>query len=178
MGNVDELLCAGDAIFQFRFSNEVVSRLREVGARMVLGNHEDVVLGPLGDRVRAHHTTAPELLKWLSEQPRRIDTVIGGKKFTMFHACPDEPPYEYIYSDSPRIKEFGEQGADYVVYGHTHYELVHRVNSTLVINPGSTGQPRNPSNGFRVSYAILDTQSGEVTFDVFDDPLRPGVRST
>lgn len=178
MGNVDELLCAGDAIFQFRFSNDVISRLREVGARVVLGNHEDVVLGPLGDRVRAHHTTDPELLKWLSEQPRRIDTTIGGKKFTMFHACPDEPPYEYIYSDSPRIKEFGELGADFVVYGHTHYELVHRVNSTLVINPGSTGQPRNPSNGFRVSYAVLDTQSGEVTFDVFDDPLRPGVRST
>ena len=41
------------------------------------------------------------------------------------------------------------------------------------MNPGSTGQPRNPANGFRVSYAILDTQSGEVTIDVFDDPLRP-----
>ena len=171
---VDEVLCSGDAIFQFRFSNEVIARLRQIGARLVLGNHEDVVLGPLGDRVRAHPQTDPELLRWLSEQPRRIDTVIDGKKLTMFHATPDEPPYDYVYSDSPRMQEFGELGADFVVYGHTHYELVQRVNGTLVVNPGSTGQPRNPSNGFRASYAILDTQSGEVTVELFDDPTRPG----
>ncbi|MDE2697183.1 MAG: metallophosphoesterase family protein [Chloroflexota bacterium] len=68
------------------------------------------------------------------------------------------------------MQEFGESGADYVVYEHTHYEFVHRVNSTVVINPGSAGEPRN---GFRVSYAILDTQSGEVTMGLFDDPSRP-----
>ena len=171
---VDAVLCAGDAIFQFRFSNEVIAKLREVGARVVLGNHEDIVLGSLGDRGRAHAQTDPELLRWLSEQPRRIDTVIDGKKLTMFHATPDEPPYDYVYHDSPRMQDFGELGADFVVYGHTHYELVQRVNGTLVVNPGSTGQPRNPSNGFRASYAILDTQSGEVNVELFDDPTRPG----
>ena len=174
-GKVDEILCSGDAIFQFRFSNEVIARLKEIGARVVLGNHEDVVLGPLGSRVREHEQTDQELLRWLSEQPRRIDTVIEGKKLTMFHAAPDEPPYEYIYKESPRMKEFGEIGADFVIYGHTHYELVHQVESTLVVNPGSTGQPRNPSNGFRVSYAILDTQSGEVNVELFTDPMRPGI---
>lgn len=174
-GQVDEILCAGDAIFQFRFSNEVVRTLRKIGARVVLGNHEDVVLGPHGGRVRSHADTDPELLRWLSEQPRRIDTELGGKKLTMFHATPDAGPYDYIYDTSPRMREFGELGADFVVYGHTHYELVHRVDSTLVVNPGSTGQPRNPRNGFHVSYAILDTQSGEVSVELFEDPMRPGV---
>ena len=170
MGNVDEVLCAGDAVFQFRFSNEVVARLREIGARMVLGNHEEVVLGPLGDRVRAHPGVDHELLKWLGEQPMRIDTTIGGKKFSMFHACPTEPR-EYVYKESPRIKEFADLGVDYVVYGHTHYPLEHRINGTLIINPGSAGQPRDPRNGFRSSYAVLDTVSGEVTFDIYDDPV-------
>ena len=172
-GQVDEVLCAGDAIFQFRFSNQVIRTLRDIGAHVVLGNHEDVVLGPQGERVRSHPDTDPELLRWLAQQPRRIDTELGGKKLTMFHATPEEGPYDYIYGTSPRMREFGELGADYVIYGHTHYELVHRVNSTLVINPGSTGEPRNPRNGFRVSYAILDTQSGEVTMELFDDPSRP-----
>ena len=63
--------------------------------------------------------------------------------------------------------------ADYVVYGHTHYPLDLQLNGTKVINPGSTGQPRDPRNGFKVSYAILDTQSGEVTFELFNDPMRP-----
>ena len=171
-GDIDELLCAGDAIFQFRFSNEVISRLRELGARIVLGNHEDVVLSPAGIRVQQHDKTDKELLRWLSEQPQRIDVEIGGKKLTMFHASPWEPQ-EYVYDDHPRIKEFAGLGSDFVIYGHTHYALELRLNGTTVINPGSAGQPRDPRNGFRVSYAILDTQSGEVTFDVFDDPMRP-----
>ena len=33
MGPVDELLCAGDAVYQFRFSNEVMRILRERQAR-------------------------------------------------------------------------------------------------------------------------------------------------
>ena len=47
------------------------------------------------------------------------------------------------------------------------------MNSTLVVNPGSTGEPRNPRNGFRVSCASLDTQRGEVTVESFCDPSRP-----
>ena len=47
------------------------------------------------------------------------------------------------------------------------------MNSTLVVNPCSTGEPHNPRNGFRVSYPILDTQSGEVTMELLDDPSRP-----
>ncbi|MEK6739155.1 MAG: metallophosphoesterase, partial [Planctomycetota bacterium] len=45
MGGVDELLCAGDSVYQFRFSNEVMALLRERGARYILGNHEEVLLG-------------------------------------------------------------------------------------------------------------------------------------
>ena len=88
-GQVDEVLCAGDAIFQFRFSNAVIRMRRDVGARAVLGNHDDVVLGPQGQRVRSHPDMDPELLRRLGRQPRRIDTVLGGKELTMFHATPD-----------------------------------------------------------------------------------------
>lgn len=40
MGDVDELLCVGDAIYEYRFSNEVVEILRDRRAVWVLGNHE------------------------------------------------------------------------------------------------------------------------------------------
>lgn len=177
MGNVDEIVCAGDLIFSFRFSNEVVARMREIGAHVVLGNHELDVLGWLGDRVRDHPTTDQALLRWLAEQPTKLDTTIGGKRLTVFHAAP-ELPFDYVYKESARMRTFGELGADYVIYGHTHYALSHRVNGTHVINPGSAGQPRDPRNGFRSSYAVLDTASGEVLIDVYDDPVHkpvPGV---
>ena len=53
MGPVDELVCAGDAVYQFRFSNEVTELLRRRGARYVLGNHEEVLLGRWGERARS-----------------------------------------------------------------------------------------------------------------------------
>ena len=37
MGAIDELLCAGDACYQFRFSNDVAARLKEIGACYVFG---------------------------------------------------------------------------------------------------------------------------------------------
>ena len=72
MGDVDEVLCAGDAVFTYRFSNEVVARLREIGARIVLGNHDLDVLGPQGIRVREHELTDPDLVRWLYRQPTRV----------------------------------------------------------------------------------------------------------
>ncbi len=170
MGPVDEVLCAGDLVSGFRFSNEVVARLREIGARVVLGNHDLDVLGPHGERVRESPATDPALLRWLAEQPVRLDTRIGGRRLTMFHAAPEEP-LEYVYAESPRMRLWRDLAADFVVYGHTHYALAHREGDVLVINPGSAGQPRDPRNGFRSSFAILDTASGEVRLELYDDPI-------
>ena len=39
-GQVDEVLCAGDAIFQFRCSNDVIRTLRDPGTCVVPGNRE------------------------------------------------------------------------------------------------------------------------------------------
>lgn len=170
MGPVDEVLCAGDLVSGFRFSNDVVARLREIGARVVLGNHDLDVLGPHGERVRQSPSTDPELLRWLGQQPVRLDTRIDGHRLVMFHAAPEEP-FEYVYAESPRMRLWTDLGADFVIYGHTHYGLAHREGETLVINPGSAGQPRDPRNGFRSSFAVLDTASGEVRIEVYDDPV-------
>jgi len=170
MPDVDEVLCAGDLVSSFRFSNEVVARLREIGARVVLGNHDLDVLAPHGERVRASAATDPTLLRWLAEQPERLDTQINGRRVTMFHAVP-EPPYGYVYAETPRMQQWSGLGADFVIYGHTHRALLHRVDDTLVINPGSAGQPRDARNGFRSSFAVLDTQSGEVLIQTYDDPV-------
>ena len=45
MGPIDALLCLGDSIYEFGFSNAVISRLRELDAITILGNHEEIFLG-------------------------------------------------------------------------------------------------------------------------------------
>lgn len=175
MGDVDELLCAGDAVYQYRFSNEVMAILRERRARYILGNHEDVLLGRWGERARAAEWVREDELRYMSEQPYRLETTVDGKTLVMVHGSPFEPHNEYIYPNSPSIAALGTLDADYVILGHTHYQMAERVGRVLVINPGSAGEARDARNAFKLSYAVLDTASGEVAFENFQDPTRAAV---
>jgi putative phosphoesterase len=169
MGPVDELLCAGDSIFEFRFSNDVIDLLKQTGARYVLGNHEAVFLGPQGGRAREAATNRTDLIEYMAQQPLSIEVDVGGgKRLVMVHASPLEPFTQYVYHGSPELRRLSEIEADYIVLGHTHTQMAERVGRALVINPGSGGDPRDVANGRRLSYAVLDTASGEVLFDNFD----------
>lgn len=176
MGDVDELLCAGDAVYQFRFSNEVMQILRERDARCILGNHEDVLLGKWGEGARAADGVRSENLEYMAAHDYKLETTLAnGKTLVMVHGSPWEPYNEYIYPNSPAISRLGDIGADYVILGHTHYQMAERVGRSLIINPGSAGEPRDARNHFKLSYAVLETDTGEVTFDDFPDPTRASV---
>jgi putative phosphoesterase len=169
---IDEVICAGDAIYQYRFSNEVVDRLRQRGVRMVLGNHEETFLSPAGVRARSSRSVRRDALEWLASHETQLAVVIGGKRLVVVHGSPWEPHSEYLFPNSPRLSRFSGVDADYVILGHTHYQMTQRVGRVLLINPGSAGEPRDPRNGFQLSAAILDTNSDEVTFYDFVDPTR------
>ena len=176
MGPVDELVCVGDSIYQYRFSNEVVEMLRSCEARIVLGNHEDIFLGAGGERARQSPGIRQENLDFLAAQPYRIETNIAGKRLLITHASPVEPYNEYVYPRSPQLKAIAGVDADYVILGHTHFQMAERSGRVLVINPGSAGEARDYSNGRFLSCAVLDIPSGEVTFHDFPDPSLPATR--
>jgi putative phosphoesterase len=172
IGDVDELLCLGDSIYEYRFSNEVVRLLKECGARVILGNHEEGFYGPQGARARGADWIDPELLGWLARRPHRLDLEFGGKRLLAVHSTPWEPRGTYVYPHSELLARFAESGADFVLYGHTHHQLVRRVGGALVINPGSAGEARDSGNGRQLSCAVLDTATEEVVLTDFPDPGR------
>ena len=155
MGDVDELLCAGDACYQYRFSNEVAERLRQLGGRYVLGNHEEILLSEAGARAQASPSVQPELLAWTRDQPQLIRTQIGSKRLLMFHATPWAPYRDYLFPHDEQLQRLAEEEADFIIYGHTHAPLVTRIGSALVINPGSAGEARGHERA--LTYAVLDT---------------------
>ena len=165
MGDVDELLCAGDIVEEFRFCNDTVEILRDRGARCVLGNHDLGLLSPHGERARSAAHVRAGLVEWLASHPRSIDVTVAGKRLVMTHASPCAPYTQYVLPRSPELKRFAEVDADLVVIGHTHVQMVDRVGRALVINPGSVGQARDRANGKRLSYAILDVEADHVEFD-------------
>lgn len=175
MGDVDELLCLGDAIFEYKFSNEVVGLLRDRKSLVILGNHEEVFLSDAGRRARERPDIDPDLLRWLAEQPHRRTVTFGGRTILMVHSTPWEPRGTYVYPHSANLERFAEVDADYVLYGHTHAQVVRRIGRVTIVNPGSAGDARDHGNNRQLSCAVLDTVTGEVAVIDYPDP-RYGVR--
>ena len=172
MGDVDELICLGDSIWEYRFSNEIVRVLRERGAHTILGNHEEGFLGPQGVRARQPDWIDRSLVNWLADRPHQLALRLGAKKLLAVHSTPWEPRGAYVYPHDTLLDRFAEADADLVLYGHTHHQLVRRVGKALVINPGSAGDARDTGNGRQLSCAVLDTVSEEVVVSNFPDRQR------
>lgn len=174
MGDIDELLCLGDSIFQDEFSNEVVGMLRDRGAHIVQGNHEEIFFSAAGAPARADQRIDAGLLAFLASQPARRILTLDRLRILMVHSTPWEPRGAYVYPHSKQLARFGEVDADVVLYGHTHTQLVRRVGTVLVINPGSAGNAQDPGNGRRLSCAVLDTSDRSTQILDFPDPARSG----
>ena len=170
-GRVDEILMAGDGVYEYRFCNEMVEAAKRLGMRYVLGNHEMVLLGPHGERARAAANVDQSLVEYLRQVPERIDVEVGGgKKLCMVHGSPWEPYGDYLNSSSKAFERSDELGADFLLLGHTHVPMVKRFGRTLVINPGSLGESREANEKTMVSYAVVDTDSDEVEIVRFPNP--------
>jgi putative phosphoesterase len=176
---VDEILLLGDLVYEYRFSDEVVSLAREEGLRYVLGNHE---LGYLTQVAPKNPANAdPRNLDHLRSLPMRIDVEVDGKRLCVVHASPFAPYTDYLHSGSPLLRGCATLDADFLLLGHTHVPMAERHSGTLVVNPGSLGESRDPAQR-AVSYAVLDTSSEEVELrrvaDPAQDPDGPTMVST
>ena len=167
---VDEILLAGDGVYEYRFCNEVVASARRLGMRYVLGNHEMVLLGPHGERARSAADVDPAQVAYLASVPERVDVKVGGKQLCMVHGSPWEPYGDYLHASSATFQRADELGADFLILGHTHVPMVKRFGRTLVINPGSLGESREAGERQMVSYAVVDTDSEEVEIVRFPNP--------
>src|SRR4051794_15219082 len=110
-GAIDELLVAGDAVYEYRLSNEVVEMIRATGARYVLGNHEMVLMSGAGERARSAPYVRQDNLDFLATVPDRVEMDVGGgKRLLMVHGSPWEPYSEYLYASSKVLRRCDELG--------------------------------------------------------------------
>src|SRR6266404_5453931 len=108
MGDIDELICLGDSIYEYRFSNDVVRLLKDREAQVIVGNHEECFFGPHGARARARPGIDPMLAEWLASQPQRRELTIGGKRLLLVHSTPWEPRGTYVHPGSGLLARFAE----------------------------------------------------------------------
>lgn len=91
---------------------------------------------------------------------------LQGKRFFMAHGH----QYE-VYMGVEKILEEGKcQGADVVLFGHTHKPYLENREGVLILNPGSISLPRQKD---RIpTYAIMEIkETGEVDAEIFSVKL-------
>ena len=167
LSDCDEVVCAGDLMFQYRFSNELLATLDSAGIRSVLGNHDKSIVYAPHHPLRSSPSVEPRWLRYLGELPERLTLDRAGVRILVTHGAPWDAhgaiDATYVYPhDRPRLERMAEVGADVVVLGHTHVPMAQRVKGVLVLNPGSAGIPQGPSGELTCATLDLATLRAEV----------------
>jgi len=174
---VEKLLITGDLVGYYFQPKEVLDALAEWEVFLVRGNHEEMLnqakidLGFL-DKIDAKYGTGlRSAIKQLSKEqidelcnlPHPLFLEIEGCKILLCHGSPWDID-QYVYPDSPPelFAKCALQQYDLVVLGHTHYPMIHKIGNTLLVNPGSVGQPRDRRPG--AHWATYDTKTKAVEF--------------
>lgn len=154
--DAERVVCLGDVVGYGGSPAECVKRVREACDVAVSGNHDRFVVDAgtyanptvAASHRHARHCLGNDAFRWLGALPRRRD--LDGKLLVHSHPTRLE---EHVPPE--RASEIASAtDASVVLYGHTHLPCERRVGGTLVVNPGSVGQPRDGDP--RASYAVID----------------------
>ena len=166
--NPDRIIFLGDCFGYMRGGDIILSKLREMKAQLLLGNHEAMLLGKL-----PYSAEKEEVYGLKSDRENISDSNIkcieglssvlyeemDDQKILFVHGSPDNPLNGYLY-ENDKLYHWEENPYEFVFMGHTHYPYLKKVGTTTYVNVGSCGLPRD--YGTASSYAIFDTQTGKV----------------
>ena len=167
-----EMICLGDLVDYGAEPNEVIAKVREAGAKTLLGNHDSAAL--TGDvsmfNPRAAMSSmwtrsklSQESRRYLGGLPEEIRMRAGDFDFYFTHGSPDDHLWEYV---DPRTESdlFGyflsRLKVQAMGLGHTHLPYVWREEAGVAFNPGSVGQPRDGDR--RAAYALVEVRAKSV----------------
>ena len=189
----DHIACLGDVVGYGPDPNEVATKIRELGARTIRGNHDKAGSGianaddfnPVARNVAlwTRDQLRPENRKWLEELPTGPVSVEG---FSLVHgAFRDED--EYVFAPAQALEGLLDAPSPITFFGHTHLQggftlrdnkvgVLHfkpaadNLSSTLTIEPGTTyllnpGSVGQPRDGdTRAAFAIADIANNTIEF--------------
>ncbi len=177
LGPIDRLVCLGDSISQYAFSNPVVKTLKDLGAITLRGNHEEAFFNSYAQNTTPSNDNAPSLMEWLAARPFQTEFIASGRRIFLTHATPVISDWRYLLPHMPAFRELKSVNADFVLYGHTHVALAHRSSNAIVVNPGSAGESKLIDGRLCYSCALLDLEERIVQIIEFCDQQKTRVRT-
>ena len=127
-GRWEQIVCLGDVVGYGPDPNEVTSKIRELGAQTIRGNHDKAATGlmPTDDfnpvaKAAVDWTRSqlsPDNLKWLTDLPHGPLEVSG---IALVHgALQDED--EYVFTPEQALEGLLDSAAVVTFFGHTHHQ--------------------------------------------------------
>lgn len=175
--NVERLIVLGDLIGYYYDAKGVMALLRDWKVDAIRGNHERYLEASLTSASAAmayrskygssldlaRETLLKEDLSWLLSLPDQCTVTIDGVIFELCHGSPqDKDEYVYPNASTERLAGVDLQGRDFVLMGHTHYPFMSLQKNSVLLNPGSVGQPRDL--GGLASWCWLDCATQAIAF--------------
>ena len=164
----ERVYCLGDVFGYLPDGEKCLESLGRLGAELLLGNHEAMLLGVLSvDPARG----AVYRLPGREALPAAVRRTLGGcrpwrecvspagKRLLLVHGSPWDPLQGYVYPDQEPVG-WEELDYDYVFMGHTHHAFVNRQRRPCQVGVGSCGLPRDI--GDQACFAVYDDRIDRV----------------
>jgi protein phosphatase len=169
----DLLWVLGDLVNYGPNPAEVIQFVRENADVVVRGNHDHSIgfdedprcsarFRAMAEETRSYTRSvlSEEHRKYLRNLPLKATAAVEGIRFSMCHAVPSDPLFEYRREESPLwLSDEVGLGVKIELVGHTHIPFRRVLGACLVVNPGSVGQPKHGRG--EACYAIW--QDGRIT---------------
>jgi putative phosphoesterase len=180
---VDGLYCGGDLVGYGPHPNEVCALIAERAIPTIYGNYDYAIARDLEDCGCAYVTPHDRELGQRSVDWTLAHTDQASKDFMralpfdrrftvgqagvhLVHGSPRKVN-EYLFEDKPaRLYErlAAAEGADTLVFGHTHKPWVHEFGGVRFVNCGSVGKPKDGDP--RGAFAILEADGAGVRVSI------------
>ncbi len=187
---IKQIICLGDVAATGPQPHEVITRLKQIGCPIVMGNTDDWLLEPkLKERDTPSMQRIQEMEFWASQQltsedraylssfqPTISSQLENGKSLLAYHGSPRSYS-EHIHPAMPDCDldaALAGHQADIFIGGHTHMQMFRRHRRSLVLNPGSVGLAFDHAWPFDNSvhnppwaeYAIIDSLNGRLNVEL------------
>ena len=169
----DQVLCLGDLVNYGPQPAECARWAMSLGrgSRVIQGNHDRAfgcnehpqcspAYQAAAEAVQAatSHLLEAEMKRFLAGLRPLQRFEWAGARCVACHATPGDPRYRYLGKESARSlweSEVARAGhPDFLFLGHTHQPMKAQFERTVVVNPGSVGQPKDGDP--RAAYAVWE----------------------
>lgn len=164
---VDKIYCLGDIVGYGPSPNECIDLVKSVTDKVVIGNHDSAVINQTD--MMLFNSYARESTEWTRRMIKdenyeyllNLPLKISENDLLFVHSTPLIPEdWNYILTQHSAEKQFNYFTEVACFIGHSHRpELFRSIDHRLIVNVGSTGQPRDGNP--KACFAVWDTDVNE-----------------